>query len=214
MSATPSNSPTEFDLTNVDNSHSGESHSEDSNEFSDIILDDSGSESDEKDVADITGYIEDCLANLNFDEVSTILHRLNAKYDSIEIVTNPRLKVATRGSAGHELPCLEEVVLEPGDHKMVSTGVYIEKMPHSVALQIWPKSGHATKGIDVLAGLVDSDYRKEIKVILINHGSSKYTIEAGKAVAQAVFTRIVHASNVTYVNDGIFDHAGFGSTNM
>jgi len=131
-----------------------------------------------------------------------------------EIITTPELDVATSGSAGHELIALNDIDIEEGLYKIIETGVTV-KMPSDTVFMIKPKSGHAAKyGIDVLAGVVDSDYTGTIKVILINHGSQVFRIKKGMSIAQGLFLKYQHADNANIVKEDSFNHSGFGSTSQ
>lgn len=97
---------------------------------------------------------------------------------------------ASLGSSGFDLRAAisDEVVLAPGAFTMISTGFCFE-IPMGMEVQVRSRSGLAAKhGIMVLnsPGTVDSDYRGEVKVILINLGSEPYTIHPGERIAQAV----------------------------
>jgi dUTP pyrophosphatase len=66
----------------------------------------------------------------------------------------------------------------------VATGISVEIPPGHVGL-VWPRSGLAVRqGIDTLAGVIDSDYRGEVKVVLVNHGTEPFAIAAGDRIAQ------------------------------
>lgn len=129
---------------------------------------------------------------------------------------------ATEGSAGFDLRANEELVIEPGDYTMVSTGLFFE-LPPNLELQVRPRSGLAAKhGVTVLntPGTVDSDYRGEVKVILINHGKSNFKIEIGDRIAQAVIATVtaksmVKLNKVDQLNDDTErGTGGFGSTGV
>jgi len=122
-------------------------------------------------------------------------------------------KRATPGSAGLDLFACENDSVPPKKWKAISTGISI-KIPNDCYARIAPRSGLAFKnGIDVFAGVVDSDYRAEIKVILMNHNDIEYKINQGDRIAQIIFEKI-------YTNDFIeveeLDETqrigGFGST--
>lgn len=123
----------------------------------------------------------------------------------------------TSGSAGYDICSSTDTVVAPGEHKAISTDVYTE-FPEDTVCFIKPRSGLAFKhAINVLAGVVDSDYRGEIKVILINHGSTPFHVKAGDRVAQLVFLGLtLHSTNVieSTVCEGVRGEGGFGSTGM
>lgn len=78
-----------------------------------------------------------------------------------------------------------------GPYAVVSTGISIAELPKTCYARVAPCSGIAAKhGIDVGAGVIDSDYRGEIKVLLFNHGISAFKVKAGDRIAQLVFESI------------------------
>jgi dUTP pyrophosphatase len=120
---------------------------------------------------------------------------------------------ATDGAAGADLRASEAVTLPPGGRVAVPTGLMLEIPPGHVGL-VWPRSGLAVRhGIDTLAGVIDSDYRGEVKVVLVNHGPEAVALAAGDRIAQllvqpvarARFTRAAVASSARGAG-------GFGST--
>ncbi len=123
---------------------------------------------------------------------------------------------ATSEAAGYDLCSIARVTIPVGGYVRVPTGISIS-MPVGLEAQIRPRSGLAAKhGVTVLnsPGTIDSDYRGEICVILINHGSQDFIIEPGMRIAQMVFSRII-AVNFAEVDD--LEHTergagGFGST--
>jgi len=120
----------------------------------------------------------------------------------------------TPGAAGLDLYASDEVTVHPICRKLVPTGVAVAIPADHVGL-IWPRSGLAVKhGIDVLAGVIDCDYRGEVKVALINHGESSVLIEQGDRIAQLVIQRY-EASPIAIVSELGGTHRGergFGST--
>ena len=117
---------------------------------------------------------------------------------------------ATTGSAGYDLRTLEDFTLVPGQRLLVKTGITFEDAHTDLVGFIKPKSGLAYKyGIDVLAGVIDSDYRDDIGVILINHGEKSVTFKAGNAVAQLVMFKYytLDEKDVEGLRNG-----GYGST--
>ncbi|NCT41127.1 MAG: dUTP diphosphatase [Alphaproteobacteria bacterium] len=125
---------------------------------------------------------------------------------------------ATEQSAGMDLSAaLEEAIeLGSGERALVPTGLSIA-LPPGYEAQIRPRSGLAIKnGITVLnsPGTIDADYRGEIKVILINHGQTSFTIERGMRIAQMVVERYetVGWEVVTELDESTRAEGGFGST--
>lgn len=126
----------------------------------------------------------------------------------------------TPGSAGMDLraavPADAPMVLEPGGRAMVPTGLSFA-IPDGYEVQIRPRSGLAAKhGITCLntPGTIDSDYRGEIKVILINLGDTGFVIERGERVAQMVLAPVTQAgwTQVTELSETARGSGGFGST--
>ena len=130
-------------------------------------------------------------------------------------------KQATTGSAGSDLyAALEEPLSIPaGAIRSIPTGIAAEPDTDSVALLIFPRSGLASKHGITLAnaiGLVDSDYRGEICVLLINLGKEAFTIEPGMRIAQLVVSPILLpeievTDTLTETQRGA---GGFGSTGL
>ncbi len=106
---------------------------------------------------------------------------------------NPLPGYETAHAAGMDLRAdlKEPVVLNPGERKLIPTGLLIE-IPEGYEGQVRPRSGLAFKhGITVLnsPGTIDADYRGEVKVILINHSDQPFTIQNGERIAQLVLAR-------------------------
>ena len=98
---------------------------------------------------------------------------------------------ATEHSSGLDLRTAENITLEPGEYKLIPTGVAIE-IPEGFEGQIRPRSGLALKyGIACLnsPGTIDSDYRGEVKVLLINLGKEIVRFERGERIAQLIISR-------------------------
>jgi deoxyuridine 5'-triphosphate nucleotidohydrolase len=120
----------------------------------------------------------------------------------------------TAFSAGADLYCLEAFTLAPGERKLVPTGLVIE-IPSGFYGRVAPRSGLAVRhGIDVLAGVIDADYRAEVKVPLINFGQEPVSFNAGERIAQLI---IEQAAMCDYVwsedlSDTSRGEGGFGST--
>lgn len=100
---------------------------------------------------------------------------------------------ATEGAAGADLHASADTVLEPGERAAVATGVRLQIPAGHVGL-IWPRSGLAVRhGIDTMAGVIDSDYRGEVLVVLVNHGAAPVRIAAGDRIAQVLFQKVERA---------------------
>ena len=112
----------------------------------------------------------------------------------------------------------EKITIAPMDRKLIPTGLFIA-LPKGYEAQIRPRSGTAIKyGITVLnsPGTIDSDYRGEIKIILINHGKESYTIKRGMRIAQMVISPYKTAifEKVPSLDSTARNAGGFGSTGV
>ena len=120
------------------------------------------------------------------------------------------------GDAGLDLCAAERAELEPGCSAMVKTGIAIE-LPPGTEGQVRPRSGLARKHqVTVLntPGTVDEGYRGEVGVILINHGTSTFTVEPGARIAQMVVKPVLRVAvrEVNDLTDTSRGAGGFGST--
>ncbi len=123
---------------------------------------------------------------------------------------------ATSGAAGMDVVSAEDVVIAPGARHAVATGLAVA-IPQGFEIQVRPRSGLALKhGITVpnTPGTIDSDYRGELKVILINLGNEAFTIQRGDRVAQLVLAPVVQAAwdEVAELDATDRGAGGFGST--
>jgi dUTP pyrophosphatase len=128
----------------------------------------------------------------------------------------PLPSYATPGSAGMDLRSAETLTLKPGARALVSTGLAIA-LPDTYEAQVRPRSGLAVKhGITVLnsPGTIDSDYRGEIKVPLINHGQEDFVINRGDRIAQMVVAPVTVAElvEVDTLDETERGSGGFGSS--
>jgi len=135
---------------------------------------------------------------------------------------NPIPEYMSKGASGIDLyASLDSPVdLMPGEYRCIPSGIIIS-LPEGLEAQIRPRSGLAVKyGITVLntPGTVDSDYRGEIKVILINHGKNMFSVKNGMRIAQMVINKvekeqIIEVSEKSELDatkraDGGFGHTG------
>lgn len=125
-------------------------------------------------------------------------------------------RYATTGSAGMDVLSAEQLSLKPGQRHAVATGLALA-IPAGFEIQVRPRSGLALKhGITVpnTPGTIDSDYRGELKIILINHGDESFAIERGDRIAQLVLAPVVQAawSEVEELDETTRGDGGFGST--
>ena len=123
---------------------------------------------------------------------------------------------ATAGSAGMDVVSAEDVTIEPGARHPVATGLSMA-IPQGYEIQVRPRSGLAFKhGITVpnTPGTIDSDYRGELKVLLINHGADDFAIARGDRIAQLVLAPVTQAQwdEVEELDETSRGEGGFGST--
>jgi dUTP pyrophosphatase len=138
------------------------------------------------------------------------------KFDENSDVYIPEYK--TSGSAGMDIcaVCTNPVFIEPGKYKLINTNLTIE-LPDGYEAQIRSRSGLALKyGISVLnsPGTVDSDYRGEIKVLLINHGNDIFRIDNKDRIAQMIISKyekvnLIQSETLTFTKR---QKGGYGST--
>ena len=132
---------------------------------------------------------------------------------------NPEAILPTRGSpfaAGLDLYALQETVLPPHTGGVVETGIAVAIPPEFYG-RIAPRSGVSFKtGLVVNAGVIDSDYRGEIKVLFNNYTSNEVKFQKGDKVAQLVLERIglLDVEEVEVLSDTVRGENGFGSTGV
>ncbi|MBA1333915.1 MAG: Deoxyuridine 5'-triphosphate nucleotidohydrolase [Firmicutes bacterium] len=131
----------------------------------------------------------------------------------------PLPEYKSKGASGMDLPAAVEapVTIKPGEYSIIPTGIYLE-IPEGYEGQVRPRSGLAAKyGVTILntPGTIDSDYRGEIMVILINLGKESYVVERGDRIAQLVISKHesvsfipVFSLEATDRGEGGFGHTG------
>lgn len=125
---------------------------------------------------------------------------------------------AHKGDSGVDLYAAEDCTLRPMERKIISTGIKIA-IPYGYEAQVRPKSGLAVEyGISHAncVGTIDSSYRGEIKVPVINFGEKPYKIEKGKKIGQLVFAKVEEAlfEEVEELDSTTRNENGFGSTGL
>ena len=128
----------------------------------------------------------------------------------------PLPSYATPGAAGMDVVAAEDFDLAPGARHAVATGFRVA-IPEGYEIQVRPRSGLAFKhGVSVpnTPGTIDSDYRGELKVLVINHGSEPFAIRRGERIAQLVPAVVTLAAfdEVDELSETDRGHGGFGST--
>jgi len=121
---------------------------------------------------------------------------------------------ATPGSSGYDIRADERTAIQPGQVAMVATGVHIQLPDASWEAQVRPRSGMSLRGLIVILGTIDSDYRGPIGVIIHNTTKEIQVIELGTRIAQLVFNRVVHPEfvEVNELQSSERGEDGFGST--
>lgn len=134
----------------------------------------------------------------------------------LKLTDVPTPKYANATDAGLDLHAAEAIVIEPGHRVLVPTGLKME-WPDGYAGLIWDRSGLAANhGISTLAGVIDSGYRGEIKVALINLGHEPFIVEKDMRIAQMLFQRVDQAGIelVDELSETARGEGSFGSTGM
>ena len=151
-----------------------------------------------------------------YDMILKTIKILLKKKEGCEDLPVPRY--ATSGSSGVDL-CAdvnEEVVLLPGDIKLISAGIYIS-IPEGYEAEVRPRSGLALKhGISLVntPGTIDSDYRGLVNLIMINHGKEPFIIRRGDRIAQMIIKEVIKAEIEVSesLDETVRSHGGFGHT--
>lgn len=134
----------------------------------------------------------------------------------------PAPDYATKDAAGMDLaaavPRQAPVTIEPGSRVAIPTGIALA-IPQGFEGQVRPRSGLALKhGVSVLnaPGTIDPDYRGEVQVILVNHGSAPFTVTRGMRIAQLVFAPVTRVAmqRVASLDATARGDGGFGSTGL
>jgi len=112
----------------------------------------------------------------------------------------------------------EPVVVSPGQWALIPTGFALA-LPEGWEAQVRPRSGLALRyGVSLLnsPGTIDADYRGEVKIIVVNHGSEAFTVKRGERIAQLIFTAIWRAEweETTHLSDTKRGSGGFGGTGV
>ena len=141
---------------------------------------------------------------------------LKIKIKKIADVKTP--SYAHKGDSGVDLYAAEDYMLKPMERKLIGTGIKVA-VPHGYEAQIRPKSGLAIEhGISHAnsIGTIDSGYRGEIKIPMINFGDKPYKIEKGKKIGQMVFAKVEEAEfeEVKDLDVTTRNESGFGSTGL
>lgn len=147
------------------------------------------------------------------ETVEIKIKRISNEYSDV-----PLPAYATEGSAGMDIRAAvkDELIIEPGKISLVPTNLSVE-IPKGYEIQVRPRSGLAANhsvGILNSPGTIDSDYRGEIKIILMNFGDKPFTIHKGDRIAQLVVSKVYSAKIVESenLNSSRRGEGGFGHT--
>lgn len=125
-------------------------------------------------------------------------------------------KFALPGDAGMDLYASETITLQPGERGLIPTGLAMAIPKGHVGL-IWDKGGPPLKtGLHTLAGVVDENFRGELKILAINHGNESIVLEKKKKVAQLLIQPVaqIPVEEVTELDETIRGSGAFGSTGL
>ncbi|WP_337865219.1 dUTP diphosphatase [Ignavibacterium sp.] len=148
------------------------------------------------------------------EQIEIKIKRLSEEFSDVALPA-----YATEGSAGMDIRAAvkDELIIEPGKVTLVPTNLSVE-IPKGYEIQVRPRSGLAANhsiGILNSPGTIDSDYRGEVKIILMNFGDKPFTIHRGDRIAQLVVSKVYSAKIVETENlnsscrgDGGFGHTG------
>ncbi len=130
---------------------------------------------------------------------------------------------ANPSDAGLDIKANEDIIVSPHTRKLISTGIHVE-LPINSYGQVAPRSGLACKGIDIGAGVIDRDYRGEVKILLINNGMDDFIIKKYMKIAQLIIIPVLNDWNIpTFIHFNDVDKClipsnrgthGFGSTGV
>jgi dUTP pyrophosphatase len=147
-----------------------------------------------------------------YQEIKDILEQKN---DIIKLnITKHEPIYQTKGSSCVDISCIGNHIFKKNKIKKIPTGIYVEYLNDNYELQILSRSGLTLKGLIVLnsPGIIDSDYKGEIFVILCNVGQKKITIKDGNRIAQMKILFNYKIPNLKILEKN--DHNGFGSTGI
>jgi len=132
---------------------------------------------------------------------------------------DPEIKIpsyAHAGDAGMDLYAAKDTIIKQGERKVVATGIKME-IPAGYVGLIWDKSGLASKnGLKIMGGVIDSTYRGEVGVVIINLGDQEYRVEKNTKIAQMLVQRIenVEIEEVNNLENSSRGEGGFGSSGI
>ncbi|MEB2353631.1 MAG: dUTP diphosphatase [Ignavibacteriales bacterium] len=147
------------------------------------------------------------------EEIKICVKRLSDEFSDLELPS-----YATAGSAGMDIRAAlkDDVIIEPGKVELIPTNLSVE-IPFGYEIQVRPRSGLAANhsiGILNSPGTIDSDYRGEVKIILMNFGKENFKISRGDRIAQIIVSKVYTAKieEVKDLNSSHRGEGGFGHT--
>ncbi|HMN16681.1 MAG: dUTP diphosphatase [Ignavibacteriota bacterium] len=147
------------------------------------------------------------------EEIKICVKRLSDEFSDLELPS-----YATAGSAGMDIRAAlkDDVIIEPGKVELIPTNLSVE-IPFGYEIQVRPRSGLAANhsiGILNSPGTIDSDYRGEVKIILMNFGKENFKISRGDRIAQIIVSKVYIAKieEVKDLNSSHRGEGGFGHT--
>ena len=141
-------------------------------------------------------------------------HPLFLKYVRLNDSAKPPFKGSPQ-AAGYDLHASTPATIPPRDRATVDTGLIISVPPGTYG-RIAPRSGLATQSIDVGAGVVDADYRGQLKILLVNNSNELFQVKVGDRIAQLICEKIVYPELLEVQNLDVTDRgsSGFGSSGI
>ena len=155
-----------------------------------------------------------CLLHMIKDFGVKLLQRIVAGKESIKVKLLEENQRGSEGAAGWDLCSTMACHLAPGERKLLSTGVALE-IPRGHYGRIASRSSLASQGVDVAGGVIDADFRGEVKVILANHGDTPKSFEVGDRIAQIIIEKIAETplAEGRELSTTSRGGGGFGSSN-
>ena len=137
-------------------------------------------------------------------------------------LTHPGAKIpfrASKGAVGYDVYAVVDnpLIIQVGSRNLIGTGLSLapsRENKQEYYIELRPRSGLSVKGIDLGAGTIDPDYRGEIKVLLINHGTEPFTVKTGDRICQMIIRPVIIADliEIAELNTTERGAGGFGST--
>ena len=159
----------------------------------------------------VLNLIHDFINSKGEDKVGKLLSSI----DGLKYKCDYRLEKKD-GDQGWDIRATEGYILDPGERKLVSTSLYLE-LPEGLYADVRPRSGLSAEGIDVCLGLIDSSYRGEVKVCIVNNSNKQFRVIPDSRIAQLVFGQEILLDPVKVDEISSDTHRGekgFGSSGL